>query len=99
MAESQFSGQKWEYRNDTVEVGQLTPVSCYVVSMVDPTPASDEKCGHIWTGFVEVAEWEECPDPAYYGGMRREMRVRGPVVNRNRTVVIDDNPTCVLVDN
>lgn len=88
-------GKKWEYRDDNVQAGELTPVSCYVVSENDSTPATPESAGHIWTGFAEVDGWDEVPDANYHNGIRREMRVKGPVVNRNRSVVIDDAPSFV----
>jgi hypothetical protein len=94
---SQFSGQKWEYRNNNNQVGDLAPVACYFVSVNDLTPATPETGKYIATGFVEVAGQDEVPDDNYYNGIRRETQVKGPVVSRNRSVVIDDKPVLVRV--
>lgn len=77
---AQFSGQTWEYRDDSRAVGELTPVS------------HTDATGRVWTGWAEVAGFDEYPDAEYHNGIRREMRVRGAVVNQARTVVIDDAP-------
>jgi hypothetical protein len=95
---SEFTGRTWQYRDDSVQIGDLTPVSSYAVGRDDLTPTTPDACGYVLTGFVEVVGWDEIPDPAYYGGIRREMRVAGPVVNRNRSVVLDDAPVCVRVE-
>lgn len=96
---AQFSGQTWTYRNDNLGEGQLTPVASYVKSQDDPTPADPQTAGHVWTGYAEIEGWDEIPDDNYHGGIRREMRVRGPVVNRNRNVVIDSAPVYVRAEN
>lgn len=98
----QLSGKKWEYRNSLAKVGDLIPVACYTKSISDTTPIETSEIrenggGHVWTGFVEVMGWDEIPDEEYYNGIRRELRVKGPVVNRKRSVIIDGAPNFVRV--
>lgn len=87
-----FSGKLWVYRNSLAQVGDLVPVEFHAVSWLDATQSTPETCGHIWCGFARVSAQDLVPDPAFQGGLRRQTRLAGPVLNSTRTVVIDDAP-------
>lgn len=93
----QFRGARWEYRSGLLQEGQLAPVQCYTRPTTDLSPVPPQEAGHTWCGWAEVAGWDAIPDPEYHGGTHRVMRVRGPVVNRDRTVVLDAAPVLVWV--
>jgi hypothetical protein len=91
---STFSGRTWHYYDAVCNPGDMVPVSHYTVSADDLSPASPKNFGNIYCGKVTVAGFDEFPDAAYHNGIRKEMRVSGPVMTEDGRV-LDNSPAFV----